>query len=1116
MVTLVRKLGNEFAVNTTVSGYQSRPNAAQLAGGNVIVIWTDQTNTTPGFDLTIKGQLYTSTGVRIGGEFVVNVEQEGPQTDAVVTALADGNFAVAWTSQPGFFSPASDGSGTAVRAIIMDSSGHVVVPEFQVNTNGAGDQTSPQIAALPNSSFVVTWQNSGSPGAAGIRAQVFAADGSKVAGEITVSAEGAESQAVGLGGGRFAIVWRSLVGPTDFDIKGQVYDAATGAPIGGGFTVNATLAGSQFFADVTPLGDGGFVAAWISSDAGANSVRAQRFDADGAKVGPEVLAGTPGHGGHEPSVTAVAAGYLVSWTDVAGPNYSVRGQLFDLAGQRLGDEFQVNTKPVQPGGDYVDVTTLASGDVFAVWENQTDTAAVPGIEGQIFDMPEVGTAGADIYGGTAGPDTYLGLGGDDQLSGGDSDDTLLGGDGNDQVAGGEGDDILVGGDGNDSLDGAGGNDLLLGGAGVDTYAGGAGTDTADFSDETGGNPVFVNLSSNLFITPVGNAGGFRSVGPGEALDSYGNYESLSGIENVRTGGGNDHVQGNSEANRIETGAGNDLLSGGAGADTLVGGSGNDRYFILTADGATFEDTIVELTGGGTDEVFTDFGSFALPDGEIEKLTGTGASQTLIGNSVDNIVTGGSGNDILVGGFGNDILDGGSGGTDTVDYSRDVATNHVSVNLSDQAVGDRFGRFVQAHTGRDGFAFSGVDTLIGIENVVTGDSSDDVYGDGGANRIETGGGGDLLFGGGGNDTLLAGSGDDLLFGGAGNDVLDGGDGIDTATYADASAGVTVFLGSSAPQDTGGGGVDTLQNLENLTGSAFADLLTGDSGNNVLNGGAGNDVLDLSLGGNDNALGSGGNDYLYFGGAFTAADKADGGTGTGTDTVALLGTYNLTLAATSFTGVETLSLLSGTAAGGTGHVTYSITTVDSNVPAGGTLTVYAGGLLPDETLLFDGHAETDGKLSVFGGAANDIIAGGPGSDAFVGGGGDDQLYGLGGNDWLEGGAGADSLRGGLGSDLFVYKSASESTATATDHILDFESSSDLINLQAIDADTNTGGDQAFSFIGQNAFSHTAGELRISGSGSTWFVEGDVNGDGVADLVIQVDTFRGNPLQASDFMP
>jgi Ca2+-binding RTX toxin-like protein len=291
------------------------------------------------------------------------------------------------------------------------------------------------------------------------------------------------------------------------------------------------------------------------------------------------------------------------------------------------------------------------------------------------------------------------------------------------------------------------------------------------------------------------------------------------------------------------------------------------------------------------------------------------------------------------------------------------------------------------------------------------------------------------------------------------------------------------------------------------------VAGNGLDNVLTMGSGNDVLDLSSGGNDTANGGGGNDYVYFGAAFTADDRVVGGTGT--DTVGLLGNYNLTLGANTLSGVETFSLLSGTAAGGAEHVTYSITTVDQNVPAGGRLTVYAGGLLADETLFFNGYAETDGALSVYGGAGNDTFAGGPANDAFVGGAGDDTMYGLGGKDWMEGGLGADTMRGGPGNDLFVYQSAAESTAAKTDHILDFEYVSDHIDLTRIDANTGAGGDQAFNFIGGNAFSHTAGELRAYHSGASWFVEGDVNGDGTADLVIQVDTVAGHAIIASDFM-
>ena len=70
--------------------------------------------------------------------------------------------------------------------------------------------------------------------------------------------------------------------------------------------------------------------------------------------------------------------------------------------------------------------------------------------------------------------------------------------------------------------------------------------------------------------------------------------------------------------------------------------------------------------------------------------------------------------------------------------------------------------------------------------------------------------------------------------------------------------------------------------------------------------------------------------------------------------------------------------------------------------------------------------------------------------------------------------------------------------------------------IDANTLAAGDQAFSWIGSNAFSGSGGAAsRLSSQGGTWFVEGDINGDSVADLVIALTLQGPTPLAAGDFL-
>lgn len=58
---------------------------------------------------------------------------------------------------------------------------------------------------------------------------------------------------------------------------------------------------------------------------------------------------------------------------------------------------------------------------------------------------------------------------------------------------------------------------------------------------------------------------------------------------------------------------------------------------------------------------------------------------------------------------------------------------------------------------------------------------------------------------------------------------------------------------------------------------------------------------------------------------------------------------------------------------------------------------------------------------------------------------------------------------------------------------------VDLSGIDADANTVGDDAFSFIGAAAFSGTAGELRYVQGAILSMVYADVDGDGVEDFAI-----------------
>ena len=191
---------------------------------------------------------------------------------------------------------------------------------------------------------------------------------------------------------------------------------------------------------------------------------------------------------------------------------------------------------------------------------------------------------------------------------------------------------------------------------------------------------------------------------------------------------------------------------------------------------------------------------------------------------------------------------------------------------------------------------------------------------------------------------------LLTSTAGNDVLTGTPSLnDSATYANATAGITVSLLINTQQNTIGAGRDTLADIENLVGSNFNDDLTGNAGHNVLTGRAGNDIL-RGWSGADTMIGGLGNDtYLVE----NVGDIVTENLNQGTDTVSSRLTYTLPA------NVEKLILTGTSAINGTGNGLANVITGNSAVNR------LNGG---------------SGNDTLDGGLGNNRLTGGTGNDIF----------------------------------------------------------------------------------------------------------------------------------------
>jgi hypothetical protein len=168
---------------------------------------------------------------------------------------------------------------------------------------------------------------------------------------------------------------------------------------------------------------------------------------------------------------------------------------------------------------------------------------------------------------------------------------------------------------------------------------------------------------------------------------------------------------------------------------------------------------------------------------------------------------------------------------------------------------------------------------------------------------------------------------------------------------------------------------------------------------------------------------------------------------------------------------------------------------------TGTIVVGGGAPAAVDMGGGADVLRNNGSIFGdvllGAGDDVYVGAGFVDGSVfGGAGADRLTGGAGPDRLVGGLGADVLTGGDGADVFVFESVADSAVGASDRITDL-TQDDLIDLSAIDANTQVDGDQAFDLVGN--FTGRGSEIRIVEDVVVTRVLGDIDGDKVADFVI-----------------
>ena len=892
--------------------------------------------------------------------------------------------------------------------------------------------------------------------------------------------------------------------------------------IGPEFSVNIPAAGTQNAPWVTYLKNGNYVVVWADAAVNAGDIRMQMFAAAGTKLGAEVTVNTNTSNSQTlPRVTALDNGnFVVGWTD---PNQlwgntapAFVGQLFQGDGTAVGANFLMSATSTTATASSGNVASLPDGGFAAVSATQTTIFL------RTFNATG-GSTSASLTPSLTFPPAMQGTLSVPTIS---------------RLANGN---FVIAWEGSTSDgNGTGIRATIVSPTGSVVTGSGIQVNSITTGNQTA--PSVTALTSGGFVVVWTDASGSDDIGLGVKVRLFGangvavaadlrvntttaNFQSGAQVRALADGGfvvtWIDASAQLGDPNTITVGQRFDSTGTRVGGEVIIGpvGPSAQSNAVLAINDTDILVVIADsLSDGGNAGVIAQRLAVDLPINDVDTTT-EAASKAIAILANDG---GLAGIDQLAGATA--VVGAAvalpSGATVTLNADGTVSYNPGSAFAYLLASGTTTGGQT---TATDTFTYSasggGVATVTVTITGVTS-AGDQIRGTSGPNTLLGTLAADYFdISQGGTDSVSANDGDDLILAGAGydpTDSIDGGLGYDQVglrgNYSATLGNVTntEYLVVLSGTSTRFGGDGTPRYTYNLTttdatvaaGVAYVvqanELVAGE--NLTFNGAAEtNGSFRIYAGkGTDVLTGGAGDDGFFFGegGRLTPADQVNGGAGN--DQIALRGNYNLIFDATTIVNVETIVLLSANDAQAgvreSATYTYALTLNDATIANGQMLTINGAQLRSGESVAVSAASETNGTVTLIGGAGVDFLTGGSGTDI------------------LYGGGGADTLEGGNGNDIFRYGAASESTVAAPDTITDFKVG-DIVDLRLIDA-VPGGADNAFVFIDAGAFTNVQGQLRVTlVSAGSYLVEGDIDGVGGADFAINVRS--DHALTAADFI-
>ncbi len=337
--------GTEFLINTRTTSDQADPDVAVCEYGGFVVVWRSYGQ--DGSSNGIFAQLFDPNCSPAGEEFHVNTTTTGNQTRPAAAMDPAGNFVITWHG-PGI----NEQDEEDIFAQWFDPNGLPIGDEMQINSYTFDGQLYPDVAMNQNGKCIIVWESMNFPeeGNRTICGQLYDVTGEKSGDEFIINEEPSNYRYPDVAmdpNGNFAIVW--MADKSSNSIMAKLFNA-DGSAKTESFEINSIAFNSIAQPAIAMDAAGCFIVTWDGDPdlASLDDIHARMFDPNGIALGEQFVVNTTVEEAQQnPQVAVSNRGELVIvWENMTDPNEHYRdifGQQFNCLCEPIGDEFQLNT-----------------------------------------------------------------------------------------------------------------------------------------------------------------------------------------------------------------------------------------------------------------------------------------------------------------------------------------------------------------------------------------------------------------------------------------------------------------------------------------------------------------------------------------------------------------------------------------------------------------------------------------------------------------------------------------------------------------------------------------------------------------------------------------------------